>query len=233
MRILTRYRSHVQALVRRRCIASFKHQGITIARNEQPKPKPDPATLVFGKEFHGSHAHGEVGRFERCIEGMKAYRGIDGKVRLFRPLENIRETEQICCSGVPALGPYFRKFKHDSTPSVFSAVTLFATSQYVEGVARGRWRPQAGIDYGPTIRVQKIAESKGCNQVLWLLGKEEQGTHTVKERSITMADVKRGGDREQDEGDVGSGTACVICPISKILHSDEVSDTCMYIPLDI
>lgn len=29
-------------------------------------------------------------------------------------------------------------------------------------------------NYGPTIRVQKIAESKGCNQVLWLLGKEEQ-----------------------------------------------------------
>ena len=29
------------------------------------------------------------------------------------------------------VGPYFRKAKGDSAPSVFNAVTLFATSQYV------------------------------------------------------------------------------------------------------
>ena len=28
-------------------------------------------------------------------------------------------------------------------------------------------------NYGPTIRVQRYAESKGCNQVLWLYGEEE------------------------------------------------------------
>jgi len=32
-------------------------------------------------------------------------------------------------------------------------------------------------NYGPTIRVQKIAESKGCNQVLWLFG----DNHEVRE----------------------------------------------------
>ena len=26
----------------------------------------------------------------QCIEGMKAYRGVDGVVRLFRPMENIK-----------------------------------------------------------------------------------------------------------------------------------------------
>eukprot|EP00731_Ephydatia_muelleri_P017199 Em0010g297a len=121
--LLQRYRSHVQALVRRRCIASFKAlfrssvaPRITIARNEQPKPKPDPATLVFGKEFTDhmltvkwdasrgwdspqivpfgnlslSPATSALHYATECIEGMKAYRGIDGKVRLFRPLENIR-----------------------------------------------------------------------------------------------------------------------------------------------
>ncbi len=29
-------------------------------------------------------------------------------------------------------------------------------------------------NYGPTIRVQRIAESKGCSQVLWLLGDDHQ-----------------------------------------------------------
>ena len=29
-------------------------------------------------------------------------------------------------------------------------------------------------NYGPTIRIQKEAESKGCNQVLWLLGDDYQ-----------------------------------------------------------
>eukprot|EP00731_Ephydatia_muelleri_P007195 Em0003g1443a len=262
-----------------------------------------------------------------CRSVYTAYRGIDGKVRLFRPLENIRRLNKsaaaVClpefneaelleciqhlvhtdrdwvpeakdCSlyirptfigtqaaiGVASsqsallycimspVGPYFRKFKHDSTPSVFSAVTLFATSQYVRAWPGGVGDRKLGSNYGPTIRVQKIAESKGCNQVLWLLGKEEQiteagtmncfvhwinehgepeiatppllgtildgvvrksalelarswGTHTVKERSITMADVKRAVTESRMKEMFGSGTACVICPISKILHSDE------------
>ena len=29
-------------------------------------------------------------------------------------------------------------------------------------------------NYGPTIRVQQFAESKGCNQVLWLYGDDQQ-----------------------------------------------------------
>ena len=29
-------------------------------------------------------------------------------------------------------------------------------------------------NYGPTIRIQKVAESKGCNQVLWLFGEDHQ-----------------------------------------------------------
>ena len=31
-------------------------------------------------------------------------------------------------------------------------------------------------NYGPTIRVQKVAESKGCTQVLWLFGDNHELT---------------------------------------------------------
>eukprot|EP00731_Ephydatia_muelleri_P007203 Em0003g1451a len=115
---------------------------------------------------------------------------------------------------------------------------------YVRAWPGGVGDRKLGSNYGPTIRVQKIAESKGCNQVLWLLGKEEQkpeiatppllgtildgvvrksalelarswGTHTVKERSITMADVKRAVTESRMKEMFGSGTACVICPISR------------------
>ena len=81
-----------------------------------PKAKPDPATLGFGKIFTDhmfmmEYTRGEGWKNARIVpfarlslhpastvlhygseifEGLKAYRRADGKVQMFRPMENIR-----------------------------------------------------------------------------------------------------------------------------------------------
>ncbi|XP_059382496.1 branched-chain-amino-acid aminotransferase, cytosolic-like isoform X2 [Carassius carassius] len=95
---------------------------LTIERNPVLKPKPDPSTLVFGKQFSDhmltvswSAAGGWEAPFQNLslhpassalhysielFEGMKAFRGVDNRIRLFRPLLNMermyRSTERSC-----------------------------------------------------------------------------------------------------------------------------------------
>ena len=86
------------------------------------KPKPDPDTLVFGKTFtdhmfimdytagQGWH-DGRIVPYgplalepsamvlhyaQEVFEGLKAYRGPDGGVQLFRPMENVRRMNNSC-----------------------------------------------------------------------------------------------------------------------------------------
>ena len=86
------------------------------------KPKPDPDTLVFGKTFtdhmfimdytagQGWH-NGRIVPYgplalepsamvlhyaQEVFEGLKAYRGPDGGVQLFRPMENVRRINSSC-----------------------------------------------------------------------------------------------------------------------------------------
>ena len=86
------------------------------------KPKPDPDTLVFGKTFtdhmfimdytagQGWH-DGRIVPYgplalepsamvlhyaQEVFEGLKAYRGPDGGVQLFRPMENVRRINSSC-----------------------------------------------------------------------------------------------------------------------------------------
>ena len=97
------------------------------------KPKPDPDTLVFGKTFtdhmfimdytagQGWH-DGRIVPYgplalepsamvlhyaQEVLEGLKAYRGPDGGVQLFRPMENVRRINSSCermCIPPPAGG---------------------------------------------------------------------------------------------------------------------------------
>ncbi len=125
---------------------------IKIIRNENPAPKPDPSTLGFGKIFtdhmfimdysreEGWHDARIVpfGRIDlhpastvlhygsEIFEGMKAYRRADGKVQLFRPMENIRRmnvsAERLCLPQIPEDLAYqvlteFVKMEQDWTPS--------------------------------------------------------------------------------------------------------------------
>lgn len=99
---------------------------IKFVRNTNPSEKPDPNTLAFGKKFtdhmfimdydrkNGWHdarivPFGEISLHPAAtvfhygaeiFEGLKAYRTPEGKVQLFRPIENIRRmnnsADRIC-----------------------------------------------------------------------------------------------------------------------------------------
>lgn len=125
---------------------------INITRNPNPKEKPDASTLGFGKYFtdhmflwsysreQGWH-NPRIVPFENLsihpastvlhygseiFEGLKAYRRKDGKVQLFRPLENIKRmnnsADRLCLPQLPekeALEALltFVKLEEDWTPS--------------------------------------------------------------------------------------------------------------------
>ena len=104
---------------------------IRIERAAQLKAKPDPSTLGFGKIFtdHMFIMEYEAGRGwydarivpfgpfpihpastalhygSEIFEGLKAYRRADGKVQMFRPIENIRRmnnsAERLCLPQIP------------------------------------------------------------------------------------------------------------------------------------
>uniref|UniRef100_A0AAZ3QL77 Branched-chain-amino-acid aminotransferase, mitochondrial n=1 Tax=Oncorhynchus tshawytscha TaxID=74940 RepID=A0AAZ3QL77_ONCTS len=99
---------------------------LTIERNTAGKPKPDPASLVFGKQFsdhmltiYWSEKEGwkvpQIKPFQNLslhpatsalhysielFEGMKAFRGVDNHIRLFRPnlnMERMHRTADRSC----------------------------------------------------------------------------------------------------------------------------------------
>ena len=104
---------------------------IKITKTTAPKEKPDSSTLGFGKIFtdhmfimdysadNGWHEAGIVpfGNISlhpaatvlhygsEIFEGLKAYRRADGRVQLFRPIENIRRmnnsAERLCLPQIP------------------------------------------------------------------------------------------------------------------------------------
>ncbi|MBQ7045053.1 MAG: branched-chain amino acid aminotransferase [Clostridia bacterium] len=125
---------------------------IKITKTTAPKEKPDSSTLGFGKFFTD---HMFVMQYSRgkgwydaqiipfgnlsihpastvlhygseIFEGLKAYRRKDGKVQMFRPIENIRRmnasAERLCLPQIPEdlamqVLTEFVKFEQDWTPS--------------------------------------------------------------------------------------------------------------------
>lgn len=105
--------------------------NIRIEKNQNPKTKPDTANLPFGKYFSdhmflmdydrtsGWHDPRIVpyGPFvldpsslvfhyaQEIFEGLKAYRDLDGRIRLFRPMENIKRmnvsADRMCIPKLP------------------------------------------------------------------------------------------------------------------------------------
>ncbi len=105
--------------------------NITVTKTATPKEKPDSSTLGFGKFFtdhmflmdyskeagwHDArivpfanlslHPASTVLHYgSEIFEGLKAYRRADGKVQLFRPLENVRRmnrsAERLCLPQMP------------------------------------------------------------------------------------------------------------------------------------
>ncbi|XP_013408204.1 branched-chain-amino-acid aminotransferase, cytosolic [Lingula anatina] len=113
-----------------RCLSAssstFKYDDLEIELSKTLRPKPDPNSLVFGKEFsdhmlevewhrdsgwgkpritplHNLSLHPGAKALHYAVElfeGMKAFRGVDGKIRLFRPEENMKRMNNSatrCC----------------------------------------------------------------------------------------------------------------------------------------
>ena len=125
---------------------------IKIIKTDCPSPKPDSSTLEFGKTFtdhmfimdyssdlgwHDArivpfanislHPASTVLHYgSEIFEGLKAYRRADGKVQLFRPIENIRRmnnsAERLCLPQIPEADSRYRLdtfvvVEQDWTPS--------------------------------------------------------------------------------------------------------------------
>ena len=126
--------------------------NISITRTAAPKEKPDASTLGFGKVFTDHmfimdysrekgwydarivpfanislHPASTVLHYgSEIFEGLKAYRRADGKVQLFRPMENIRRlnnsAERLCLPQIPEEDAFqvlkaFVDMEQDWTPS--------------------------------------------------------------------------------------------------------------------
>lgn len=125
---------------------------IKITKTENPAPKPDSASLEFGKTFtdhmfimdyskeegwHDArivpfgnlsiHPASTVLHYgAEIFEGLKAYRRKDGRVQLFRPMENIKRlnnsAERLCLPQIPEedalkILTTFVELEQDWTPS--------------------------------------------------------------------------------------------------------------------
>lgn len=256
-----------------RLASSFKAADLTIERSSACRPKPDPSSLVFGKQFSDhmlTIEWSESGGWEaprikpfqnlslhpassalhysiELFEGMKAFRGVDNRIRLFRPmlnmermhrsadrsclplfdkvelLECIRKLVEVDQEWVPysldaslyirptfigtepslgvslakhamifvivgPVGPYF------ATGS-FNPVSLLADPAFVRAWKGGVGAFKMGGNYGPTIAVQNEAVKRGCQQVLWLYGEQEEITE-VGTMNLFIYWTNQDGDKE-------------------------------------
>ncbi|GAB0202123.1 branched-chain-amino-acid aminotransferase, mitochondrial [Grus japonensis] len=226
----------------------FKASELEVQRSSSPRPKPDPRALPFGRVFTdhmlsvewsraGGWGRPRLHPFQdlrlhpaasalhyavQLFEGMKAFRGADDKIRLFRPELNMermeRSAQRVClppfdrgelleciralvrleqewvprsdCASLyirpsfigtePTLGvappgqallfvilcpvgPYF-------PGGHFSPVGLLADPSHTRAWPGGAGHCKLGGNYGPTIALQRAAQARGCQQVLWLHG---------------------------------------------------------------
>uniref|UniRef100_G3PP49 Branched-chain-amino-acid aminotransferase n=1 Tax=Gasterosteus aculeatus aculeatus TaxID=481459 RepID=G3PP49_GASAC len=234
--------------------SSFKASDLVIERNAACKPKPDPSTLVFGKQFSdhmltinwSAKAGWEAPRIKpfqnlslhpatsalhysiELFEGMKAFRGVDNHIRMFRPMLNMArmhrsaersslplfEKEELleCIKKLVEVDQEWVPFSQDASlyirptfigtdPSLgvshpseamifvivgpvgpyfstgsFNPVSLLADPSFVRAWKGGVGAYKMGGNYGPTIAVQNEAVKRGCQQVLWLYGEQEEIT---------------------------------------------------------
>ncbi|XP_053318257.1 branched-chain-amino-acid aminotransferase, cytosolic isoform X1 [Spea bombifrons] len=237
-----------------RAADSFKASDLIISRVTNPREKPDLSGLVFGTVFTDHMLTIEwtaptgwqkpvikpFGKFSihpaspalhygmQLFEGFKAYRGADGKVRVFRPKLNMKRMLQSAIRmSLPAfdkeellkcilklvdldkdwvpdssdaslyirpafigteeslgvkksssallyvilspVGAYFAK-------GSFKPISLWADPKFVRAWKGGTGDCKTGGNYGPTIYPQEEAIEKGCQQVLWLYGEDDQIT---------------------------------------------------------
>jgi branched-chain amino acid aminotransferase len=72
---------------------------------------------------------------------------------------------------------------------------LYADPAFIRAWKGGVGESKMGGNYGPTIRVQTLAEKRGCDQVLWLYGNDQQITE-VGTMNIFVHWINEEGDPE-------------------------------------
>ncbi|XP_037112430.1 branched-chain-amino-acid aminotransferase, mitochondrial isoform X1 [Syngnathus acus] len=227
---------------------------LIVERNPKGAAKPDPSTLVFGKQFSdhmltvswsadGGWDAPRIKPFQNLslhpassalhysielFEGMKAFRGVDNRVRLFRPMLNMERMHRSaqrsclpmfdkgelleCIKKLVELDQEWVPYSQDASlyirptfigtePSLgvtrasqallfvivgpvgpyfatgsFNPVSLLADPSFVRAWQGGVGAYKMGGNYGPTIAVQNEAVERGCQQVLWLYGDNEEIT---------------------------------------------------------
>jgi len=181
---------------------------------------------------------------QELFEGMKAYRGVDGKIRLFRPMHNMARmnlTASRAC--LPAFNgsellECIRKLcqvdqdwvPHDTSASLYIRPTMIGTEptlgvapsnqatlfvllspvgpyfstglkpvnllcdpNYVRAWPGGSGYTKMGSNYAPTLWTQKIAESHGCHQCLWLFGPDHDITEVGAMNLFVLLKTEEGG----------------------------------------
>ncbi|KAB0349678.1 hypothetical protein FD754_014535, partial [Muntiacus muntjak] len=288
-------------LVRRGCA-----EDLIITQATVLKEKPDPSTLVFGtvftdhmltvewslelgwekpriKPLQNLSLHPGSSAFHYAVElfeGLKAFRGVDNKIRLFRPNLNMdrmyrsamratlppslgvkKPTKAMLFVILSPVGPYF-------SSGSFNPVSLWANPKYVRAWKGGTGDCKMGGNYGSSLFAQCEAVENACQQVLWLYGEDNQitevgtmnlflywinedgeeelatppldgiilpgvtrqsildlahkwGEFKVSERYLTMDDLTTAVEENRVREMFGSGTACVVCPVSTILYKGE------------
>ncbi|XP_050732142.1 branched-chain-amino-acid aminotransferase, cytosolic-like [Eriocheir sinensis] len=180
------------------------------------------------------------------FEGMKAFRGVDDEIRLFRPGMNmarmnrtaarsalptfdseelitllkklvnvdqewvphtessslyirptligteptlgvVRPAEALLFVILSPVGPYFA--------SGFKPVSLLADPRFVRAWPGGVGEMKMGANYGPTLEIQRQAEKRGLQQVLWLFGPDHRITE-VGAMNIMVYLVNESGEKE-------------------------------------
>ncbi|XP_077919277.1 branched-chain-amino-acid aminotransferase, mitochondrial isoform X2 [Halichoerus grypus] len=240
---------------RRYASSNFKAADLQLEMTREPHQKPDPSKpLVFGKTFtdhmlmvewkeEKGWGRPRIQPFQnltlhpacsglhysmQLFEGMKAFKGSDQRVRLFRPwlnmdrmlrsalrlclpsfdkvelLECIRRLVEVDKDWVPEgnnSSLYVRPVLIGNEPSLgvsrssqallfvilcpvgayfpgdaVDPVSLLADPAFIRAWMGGVGDYKLGGNYGPTVLVQQEAKKRGCEQVLWLYGPEQQLT---------------------------------------------------------
>ncbi|KAF7282634.1 hypothetical protein GWI33_002232 [Rhynchophorus ferrugineus] len=251
----------------------FKDLTTNLCSPDQLRTKPDTADLKFGHVFTDHMLkifyHRKLGGWQKPViipfenlslhpaakvlhyavelfEGMKAYRGVDGIIRIFRPdLNMTRMNVSAQSSGLPTFDGHEMSeclkrllqvdsewVPHGEGSSLYlrptligidgtlgvqqsdsallftimcpvgnyfdgnnDAVSLLADPSFIRAWPGGSGDKKVGSNYGPTIRVQKHAISKGRQQVLWLYGPDHQLTEVGTMNIFMFYEDEFGGKR--------------------------------------
>ncbi|CAB4057374.1 E2.6.1.42 [Lepeophtheirus salmonis] len=118
---------------------------------------------------------------QEIFEGLKAFRGIDDKIRLFRPLHNM---ERMNLSAKRSKLPNFHGSSLYIRPTLIGTEPALGVNPSNEAklyvllyhILVDAVLLKMGCNYAPTLWTQSIASSHNCAQNLWLFGEDHEIT---------------------------------------------------------